>query len=687
MPKMIINDQEITVEDGLTVIQACEIAGVDVPRFCYHERLSIAGNCRMCLVEMDKSPKPIASCAMPVSEGMIIKTNSPMVQKAREGVMEFLLINHPLDCPICDQGGECDLQDQAISFGRDRNRFKENKRAVSNKEIGPLISTTMTRCIHCTRCVRFAQDVAGISELGATGRGEDMEIDTYVKSTISSEISGNIIDLCPVGALTSKPYAFEARSWELQKTETIDVFDALGSNIRVDTRGREVKRVLPRLNENVNEEWISDKTRFAYDGLNKNRLDRPWVKKNNKLVEATWDEAFRSIQDKIAGINGNRIAAIAGNLADCESMFALKKLMAKFNSPNLDCRQDGSKLNHNVRSSYLFNSQISGIDKSDYIFLIGCDPRWEAPILNARIRKRFLAGGLEVAVLGTLPERLNGLTYPYIDLGNDPSVLSKILSNEHEISKKLQNADAPMIILGQSALIRDDADAILSVLHKISNTMSVVKNDWNGFNVLHTAASRVGGLEIGFVPELNGLNVEQILNESQNGNIDLVYLLGADELDFDLLTKTFVIYQGHHGDAGAKIADVILPGAAYSEKDGTYINTEGRVQRAARATFPPNLAREDWSIIRALSEVLKVPLSFNTITELHNEMEKVSPVFSMLNEILPAQWESFGVEGPIKSASLKLPVKDFYCTDSISRASETMNVCSKTFVNTVNMEL
>ncbi|MBL41562.1 MAG: NADH-quinone oxidoreductase subunit G [Rhodospirillaceae bacterium] len=679
MPKIKINDQEVNVENGITILQACESIGIEIPRFCYHEKLAIAGNCRMCLVEMEKSPKPIASCAMPVTDGMVITTNSPLVKKARNGVMEFLLINHPLDCPICDQGGECDLQDQAMSYGRDKNRFSENKRAVKDKNLGPLIKTVMTRCIHCTRCVRFAQDVAGVSELGATGRGEEMEIDTFIEKTISSELSGNIIDLCPVGALTSKPYAFEARSWELSKTETIDIHDALGSNIRVDTRGREVKRVLPRINEEINEEWISDKTRFAYDGLGCKRLDRPWVKKNNKLVESEWSDAFDVIAKKIQNTESNKIAAIVGDLADCESIFSLKKLFNIIGSPHTDCRQDGSVIDSSFRGSYIFNSEVCGIDKADFILLVGCDPRWEAPILNSRIRKRYLTGDLDVALIGSLPNRENGLTYPYSDLGSDPSVLNEIASGKHEITNKINSANFPMIIIGNSAVCRPDSSAIIFRIREISEKYNIVRGDWNGFNFMSSVASRVGALDLGFVPGQGGYDFNSIIENSENGNLDIVYLLGADEFSVDKLTNSFVIYQGHHGDIGARNADVILPGAAYTEKNATYVNLEGKVQRALKATFPPNEAREDWTIIRALSSVINSPLPFNNLVELRSLMENEHPIFSKIDLFQPQEWKEFGIDGAINKKSLGFSIRDFYMTNPITRASHTMGLCKNEY--------
>jgi len=568
MPKLTINGIEIEVEPGLTVLQACEQVGIEIPRFCYHERLSIAGNCRMCLVHMERAPKPVASCAMPVGEGMVIETDTPEVRKMRRGVMEFLLINHPLDCPICDQGGECDLQDQSMGFGFDRGRYLENKRAVKDKNLGPLIKTIMTRCIHCTRCVRFATEVAGVQELGATGRGENMEIGTYVEKALTSELSGNMIDLCPVGALTSKPYAFTARPWELKKTESIDVLDAVGCNIRVDTRGAEVMRILPRLNEDVNEEWISDKTRFACDGLKRQRLDQPYVRRDGKLQPATWDEAFAAIADKTKQTSGAKIAAIAGDQADCESMMALKDLMSVLGSTHTDCRQDGAKLDPSCRAGYLFNSTIAGIDGADACLIIGANLRIEAPVLNARLRKRAIRGDFPVAVVGGVEDGKTDLTYNYDFLGGTAGVLQDIADGKHPFAKVLKKAERAMLIVGQGALTGPDGAKVLGLARAIAEACSMVdeKNGWNGFNVLHTAAARAGGMDLGFVPGDGGWDVDGILNATETGQCDMVYLLGADEIDMNRLGDAFVIYQGHHGDAGAHRADVILPGAAYTEK-------------------------------------------------------------------------------------------------------------------------
>jgi NADH-quinone oxidoreductase subunit G len=671
MPKLTVNGIEVEVPAGTTVLQACQQAGIEVPHFCYHERLAIAGNCRMCLVEQEKAPKPIASCAMPAADGMVIHTESEKAKKARRGVMEFLLINHPLDCPICDQGGECDLQDQAMAYGFDRGRFLENKRAVKDKDFGPLVGTSMNRCIHCTRCIRFLTDVAGVPELGGVGRGENMEIDTYIERSLSSELSGNIIDLCPVGALTSKPYAFVARPWELRKTESVDVLDAVGSNIRVDSRGPQVLRVLPRLNEEVNEEWISDKTRFAVDGLIRRRLDRPYVRRDGKLVEASWGEAFAAIAARLKDVPGNRIAAIAGDLADCEAMMALRDLMTALGSPNLDCRQDGAALDPACRAGYLFNTTIAGIEQADACLLIGTDPRHEAPIINARLRKRWLRGGFKVAAIG--PEL--DLTFPVTSLGLGPEVLAELAAGRHAWAETLKSAGHPMLILGQGALARKDGAAVLALARKLAERANMVREDWNGFNVLHTAAARVGGLDLGFVPGPGGRDTAGILAGCESGEIDAVYLLGADEIDESWFGKAFIIYQGHHGDAGVKRADVVLPGAAYTEKDATYVNTEGRVQLGRRAVFPPGDAREDWTILRALSDALGRKLPYDSLPQLRQRLLAANPSFASVDAVTPAAWGAFGREGELDPAPFAYPIADFYRTDPISRASPTMAAC------------
>ena len=677
MPKLTIDGHEVEVEAGLTVLQACRQIGIEIPHFCYHERLPVAGNCRMCLVEMERAPKPVASCSMPVGEGMVIHTDTDKVRQMRQGVMEFLLINHPLDCPICDQGGECDLQDQAIGYGGDRSRYRENKRAVEEKDLGPLVRTVMTRCIHCTRCIRFITDIAGVPELGATARGEHMEVGTYVEKALSSELSGNIIDLCPVGALTSAPYAFTARSWELTHTESVDVHDALGSNIRVDTRGPEVMRVLPRLHEDVNEEWISDKTRFANDGLKRGRLDKPWVRRDGKLQPASWAEALTVIAKRLKKVPGDKIAALAGDLADCESMASLKDLMAALGSPHLDCRQDGAKIDVAVRSAYLFNTTVAGIERADACLLIGTDPRKESPVLNARLRKRFRDRRFPVGVVGPKMD----LTFDFDHLGDTADILNSIASGKHAFANILKKAERPMLILGQGALAREDGGAILALARQIAEKTGMIdaKFGWNGFNVLHTAAARVGGLDLGFVPGKKGRDTAAIMDGAQSGDIEAVYLLGADEIDTARLGKAFVIYQGHHGDAGAARADVILPGAAYTEKNATYVNTEGRVQHARLATYPPGDAREDWKILRALSDALGKSLKFNTLSDVRDRLVEINVVFAKVDEIEPAAWGEFGGNGEVAATPFDLPIKDFHLTDPICRASATMGECSGVF--------
>jgi NADH-quinone oxidoreductase subunit G len=660
MPKLTIDGIEVEVPPGSTVLQAAEAAGIEIPRFCYHDRLSIAGNCRMCLVEIEKTPpKPISSCTYPAAEGMIVHTDTPMVRNGRRGVMEFLLINHPLDCPICDQGGECDLQDQAMGYGMDHSRYEENKRAVKDKDLGPLVKTVMTRCIHCTRCIRFISEVAGVPDLGATARGEHMEVGTYVEKALSSELSANIIDLCPVGALTSKPYAFTARSWELSKTDSIDVLDAVGTNIRVDTRGPEVLRILPRLNEDVNEEWLADKSRFSVDGLKRRRLDRPWVGKQ----PATWQQAFDAIAAKLHGVTGDKIGAIAGDLCDAESMLALKDLMTALGSPNIDCRQDGAKLTNARRDHYTFNTQIAGIEDADAILIIGSNPRREAPVLNARIRKAWNHNNAKIGLIGTETD----LTYPLTHFGTGPAAFA-------DGEKFLAGAKHPMVIVGQGALTRVDGAAVLAAAWGIAERAGALTAEWHGFNVLHTAAARVGGLDLGFVPGPNGKSVEQM------GNLDVLFLLGADEFDIGRIGNgTFVVYLGHHGDAGAARADVILPGAAYTEKPGTYVNTEGRVQRGFAALHPPGEAREDWRIIRALSAAVGHTLPYDTIEALRARLEQVNPVFANIG-FLPR----FGTSDPVgppgdpaamTDAPFRPVIKHYHQTDPISRASPTMAAC------------
>ena len=686
MAKLNIDGETHEFPDGITLIQACEMAGVEIPRFCYHERLSVAGNCRMCLVEVVGAPKPVASCAMGVGdlrpgrdgEPPAIRTNSELVKKAREGVMEFLLINHPLDCPICDQGGECDLQDQAMAYGVDSSRFAENKRAVEDKPIGPLVKTVMTRCIHCTRCVRFMTEVAGVEELGAIGRGEDVEITTYLEAGLSSELQGNVIDLCPVGALTSKPYAFTARPWELGKTETIDVSDALGANIRIDARGREVLRIQPRNNDDVNEEWISDKARFVWDGLARRRLDQPYIRRDGHLEPATWDEALRLAAERLGASEGSRIAALAGDLAGAEEMFALEELFAALDSPNIDCRQDGARLDPALgRETYLFNATIAGIDAADAILLVGTNPRCEAPVLNARIRKRYRRGGLRVGLIG---EQVD-LTYSYDYLGAGPKTLESAADGMGFVNAlRHQRVERAMIVIGQGALAREDGRAVLETAARLAVSHGFLDEEagWNGFSVLHAAAARVGGLDLGFVPAPGGLDAGAMRLAAATGDLDVCYLLGADEGDLSAFADTFVIYQGSHGDAGAEIADIILPGAAYSEKSATYVNTEGRAQMTARAVFPPGEAREDWAIIRALSGRLDRVLGYDTLFQLRAAMYKEAPNLAAIDTVEPAGFAGIrALAGAAGGGSLDdqpfvSVVDDFYLTNPIARASAVM---------------
>jgi NADH-quinone oxidoreductase subunit G len=681
MAKIKVDGKEIEVPDHYTLLQAAEEAGAEVPRFCFHERLSIAGNCRMCLVEVKGGPpKPAASCAMgvrdlrpgPNGEAPEIFTNTPMVKKAREGVMEFLLINHPLDCPICDQGGECDLQDQAMAFGVDASRYHENKRAVEDKYIGPLVKTIMTRCIHCTRCVRFTTEVAGISELGLIGRGEDAEITTYLEQAMTSELQGNVIDLCPVGALTSKPYAFQARPWELTKTESIDVMDAVGSAIRVDTRGREVMRILPRVNDAVNEEWISDKTRFIWDGLRSQRLDRPYVRHDGRLAPATWAQAFAAIRDKVAATKPERIGAIAGDLASVEEMYALKQLMGALGSANVDCRQDGAALDPSLgRASYLFNPTIEGIENADALLIIGSNPRFEASVLNARIRKRWRMGNFPIGVIGEAAD----LRYDHEMLGAGTETLKELAAGGLSFLDILKTATRPMIIVGQGALARADGAAVLSLAARIAADTGAVADGWNGFAVLHTAASRVGGLDIGFVPGDGGKDVAAMM-----GGLDVLFLLGADEFATDAIGQAFTVYIGSHGDKGAHRADVILPGATYTEKSGTFVNTEGRVQMTTRAGFAPGEAKEDWAILRALSDVLGKKLPFDSLAQLRAKLYAQHPHLGEIDAIAAgdagdiAKLAALG--GEIGNARFVAAVADFYLTNPIARASAVMAECS-----------
>ncbi len=672
MPTAKVNGVEIEFEPGMTVLQVAELAGEEIPRFCYHERLSIAGNCRMCLVEVKPGPpKPQASCALPAADGQEIITNSPMVKKARQGVMEFLLINHPLDCPICDQGGECDLQDQSMGYGRDETRYEENKRAVEEKAMGPLIKTVMTRCIQCTRCVRFITEVAGVPDIGLISRGEDVEITTYLDKAVGSELSANVIDLCPVGALTSKPYAFNARPWELKKTESVDVMDALGSAIRVDARGPAVLRVLPRTNDEINEEWISDKTRYACDGLSRQRLDRPFVRVGGKLQPASWNEAFAAVAAAWAKAGAERTGVIAGDLQDAESMKAALDLFGGLGVTSLDCRQDGTALGGGPRESWLFNSTLAGIENADAVLLIGTNPRLEAPVLNARFRKQWLAGKTQVGLIGEAAD----LTYRYAHLGTGADAFKGFAKSE--FGKAFAAAERPAIIVGQGALTRADGAAVLAAAAAIAKSAGVVKDGWNGWNVLHTAAARVGGLDLGFLPREGGKSAAELVAK---GGADLLFLLGADEIDLSK-TGAFVVYLGTHGDAGAHRADVILPGAAYTEKSGLYVNTEGRVQRGERAVFPKGEAKEDWSILRALSEVLGAKLPYDTLEQLREKLFADHPTFGAIDYAPGADPKTFdvgalGAKGDIAEGALRSSVSAYHLTNPIARASVTMAECA-----------
>jgi len=678
MTKLIVDGHEVEVPPEYTLLQACEAAGAEIPRFCFHERLSIAGNCRMCLIEVVGVPKPQASCAMAVRDLMpnkdgspkVLSTRSPMVRKAREGVMEFLLINHPLDCPICDQGGECDLQDQSMAYGIDSSRFHENKRAVEDKYLGALVKTSMNRCIQCTRCVRFITEVAGVPELGAIGRGEDMEITTYLETAMHSELQGNVVDICPVGALTSKPYAFAARPWELNKTESVDVMDAVGSAIRIDTRGSEVMRILPRINDDINDEWISDKTRHVVDGLRTQRLDQPYVRQNGQLRAATWSEAFKAIAAKVAQTKPKRMGAIVGDLATVEEIFALKDLMTRLRVTNLDCRQDGSALDPAWgRSSYLFNAGVPGIDAADALLIVGSNPRKEAAVLNARIRRRWRSGKFPVGVIGPKAD----LSYTYDYLGAGPETLADI--TRHSFADTLRKAERPMLIVGAGAFTRGDGAALASLAAKAALDLGAVKDGWNGYCVLHNAASRVGALDLGFVPGQGALSARQM---AAFGTLDLLFLLGADEIDVP--QGAFVVYIGTQGDRGASRADVVLPGAAYPEKSAIYVNTEGRVQMATRASFPPGDAKEDWAILRALSDVLKNKLPYDSLQALRQALYKAYPHMMRIGQIAPGDAADIqklaALGGKVDKASFAPAIEDFYFTNAIARCSAVMAECS-----------
>ena len=669
MLKLKVNEIDIEVEEGLTVLQACEKAGVEIPRFCYHEKLSIAGNCRMCLVEMEKSPKPVASCAMPAAEGMNIKTNTEFVEKARKGVMEFLLANHPLDCPVCDQGGECDLQDQSMFYGVDKSRFKENKRSVPEKNMGPLIKTQMTRCIHCTRCIRFATEIAGVPEIGAIGRGEDMQITTYLEQSVQSELSGNVIDLCPVGALTSKPYVFEARPWELKKTESIDVMDAVGSNIRVDTYGWEVKRVLPIINEDINEEWISDKTRYACDGLSNQRLDTPYIKYNGAFEKASWEEVFKIIKSKFKNTSNDKIAGFVGDLNNMESSYIFKEFFDRtLNSNNYESRSSNYFVDRHERENYLFNSSINGIEDSDFIFLIGSNPRFEATILNARIRKSFVNNNTKIISLNDVGD----LTYPYQSLDGQTKTLVDIFEGQNDISNKILDSKKPLIILGESFFKMQSANFMFFLIKKYLKENNKISEEWNSLNKLTVDAATVGCLDLNIINDK-----KDIFEELNEHKFDVIYLLGQDNLNFSKKDE-FIIYQGSHGDKGAEIADIILPGATYTEQNGYFTNLEGKSQKAYKASYPPGEAKEDWQIINELAEFINHRKLFNDKDELESSM------FNFINlqkENLNSSNSKNITKENFKNESLNVEYKDYYFSNVIARASKTMLNCHNSKIN------
>ena len=664
MLKLKVNDIEVEVEEGLTVLQACEKAGAEIPRFCYHEKLSIAGNCRMCLVEMEKSPKPIASCAMPAADGMVIKTNTPKIEKSRKGVMEFLLANHPLDCPVCDQGGECDLQDQSMFYGIDKSRFKENKRAVPEKNMGPLIKTQMTRCIHCTRCVRFATEIAGVPELGAIGRGEDMQITTYLEQSVQSELSGNVIDLCPVGALTSKPYVFEARPWELKKTQTIDVMDAVGSNIRVDTYDWEVKRVLPVINEDINEEWISDKTRYACDGLLNQRLDTPYIKYNNKFEKASWDEVYKIIKSKIENANKDKICGFVGDLTNMETSFIFKEFLERtIGTKKYDFRPTKRFIDNSKRENYLFNSSINGIEEADLILLIGTNPRFEATMINARIRKAYLSNNTKVVSLNDLGD----LTYSYQSLNGQAQIIKDIFENNNELSKEIIESKKPMIVFGESFFKIKSASHLFNLSKKFLSKNNKLNDDWNPINILSVDAATVGNLDLDIIDKN-----DKILDELHENKFEIIFLLGQDNLDFKKKDE-FIIYQGSHGDRGAEIADIILPGAAYTEQSGHYTNLEGKLQKAYKASYPPGDAKEDWQIINDLAEVMNNRKLFNDKDELESSMFNYLKM-NKDQQTSELDYESNGSD--FTDEFLKVDYKDYYFSNVIARSSKTMLECN-----------
>ena len=679
MPYITINHKEVEFKNGMTVMQACELVGIEIPRFCYHDKLSIAGNCRMCLVEMEKSPKPIASCAMPAAEGMKILTNTKNIENARKGVMEFLLINHPLDCPICDQGGECDLQDQALHYGFDKSRYEENKRAVKNKHLGPLVSTIMTRCIHCTRCVRFSTEVAGVDDLGLLGRGESAEITTYLEKTIKSELSGNVIDLCPVGALTSKPYAFKARPWELNKTESIDVFDAMGSSIRIDTLGKKTLRVLPRMNEEINEEWISDKSRFAIDGLSKQRIDTPYLLKDGKLVIAEWDEVLVNITQEISKRGKENTLALSGKFTDIETLFSAKYFLQSLGSNYFDCRYDNVQFIENQRASYLFNSSIQEIDNADAILLIGTNPRWEACVLNARIRKAYINNDCKIGLIG---KKLD-LTYKYVHLSDSIEHINDLLNNNSPFSEVLKNSKKSLIIIGNSAINYRDGKEVLNVCSEIAKKYNVANNNFNGFNILQQDISKVGAVDIGFYNHDFAQNFDQNIKNHINKFNPVVFLLSADEINHSILEGAFIVYLGHHGDDLAQLADIVLPSPAYTEKSSTYMNMEGRVLQTTRCYHPLGASKEEWKIFRALSNNFSQKLKFNNLSELRNEISNLFPVFKEINNLPSFSKLDFGSSTKIENRVLEYNIKNFYMTDVISRASITMANCSREILNKV----
>tara|TARA_B100000886_G_scaffold86755_1_gene56952 strand:- start:494 stop:2536 length:2043 start_codon:yes stop_codon:yes gene_type:complete len=677
MPSITIDNKKIEFENGMTVMQACELAGAEIPRFCYHEKLSIAGNCRMCLVEMEKGPpKPVASCAMPAGDGMVIKTDSEMVKKARKGVMEFLLINHPLDCPICDQGGECDLQDQAMYYGFDKTRYEENKRAVQNKNMGPLVKTIMTRCIHCTRCVRFSTEVAGVDDIGLLGRGENAEITTYLEKTIESELSGNVIDLCPVGALTSKPYAFKSRPWELTKTETYDVFDGIGSSIRIDTRGKKVLRALPRINEEINEEWISDKSRFAIDGLSRQRLDSVYTKLNGKLQKSNWDNAFSLIHDQIIKRGKQNSVFLSGKFTDAETLFSAKKFSESLKSFYYDCRFDNAQFIENSNESFKFNSTIQEIENSDAILLIGTNPRWEAAVLNARIRKTFLENNCQIGVIGPKVNQ----TYRYNHLSDSLNYLNKLSDGNTDFNKVLNNAKNPLIIIGTSAINTADGKKILETSAALAKKIQKNK-DINPLNILYQDISRVGALELNFYNKYFDNNYNLQLKKHIDTNKPVVFLMGLDEVDLSILKNAYVVYLGHHGDKSASVADVILPTPAYTEKTSTYMNIEGRVIQTNKCHNPLGEAKEEWKIFRVLSNLINHQLKFNNLSELRDEITKNFNQFTSINELKPNKNITFAKVNKIDDIKIQYNINNFYMNDSISRSSETMALCTKDILN------